>query len=42
VVEAGARVLVAGSAVYNHNDYAASIAAIRSDGMHGLERAQAT
>jgi ribulose-phosphate 3-epimerase len=42
VVEAGARVLVAGSAVYNHTDYAASIAAIRSDGMLGLERAQAT
>jgi ribulose-phosphate 3-epimerase len=38
VVEAGARVLVAGSAVYGHEDYAAAIAAIRADGALGLER----
>jgi ribulose-phosphate 3-epimerase len=37
VVEAGARVLVAGSAVYGHSDYAAAIAALRSDGLTGLE-----
>jgi ribulose-phosphate 3-epimerase len=42
VVEAGARVLVAGSAVYDHPDYAAAIAAIRADGMIGLERAKVT
>jgi ribulose-phosphate 3-epimerase len=42
VVEAGARVLVAGSAVYGHPDYAAAISAIRADGMLGLERMQAT
>lgn len=32
VVEAGADVIVAGSAVFNHDDYAAAIAAIRKDG----------
>jgi ribulose-phosphate 3-epimerase len=42
VVEAGARVLVAGSAVYGQRDYAAAIAAIRSDGMLGLERMSGT
>jgi ribulose-phosphate 3-epimerase len=41
VVEAGARVLVAGSAVYGHPDYAAAIAAIRADGTLGLERTPA-
>jgi ribulose-phosphate 3-epimerase len=41
VVEAGARVLVAGSAVYGHRDYAAAIAAIRADGALGLERTPA-
>jgi ribulose-phosphate 3-epimerase len=41
VVEAGARVLVAGSAVYDHRDYAAAIAAIRADGALGLERTPA-
>jgi ribulose-phosphate 3-epimerase len=38
VVEAGARVLVAGSAIYGHPDYAVSIAALRADGALGLER----
>jgi len=42
VVEAGARVLVAGSAIYGHPDYAASIAALRADGAVGLERAPKT
>jgi ribulose-phosphate 3-epimerase len=42
VVEAGARVLVAGSAVYGHSDYAAAIAAIRNDGLAGLEGMPAT
>jgi len=37
VVEAGARVLVAGSAVYGQSDYAAAMAAIRNDGLAGLE-----
>src|SRR5262245_32571276 len=37
VVEAGARVLVAGSAVYGHKDYAAAITALRSDAQAGLE-----
>jgi ribulose-phosphate 3-epimerase len=37
VVEAGARVLVAGSAVYDQPDYAAAIAAIRAEGARGLE-----
>ncbi|MGB5417039.1 MAG: ribulose-phosphate 3-epimerase [Polyangiales bacterium] len=32
VVEAGADVIVAGSAVFNHDDYAAAIKAIRKDG----------
>jgi ribulose-phosphate 3-epimerase len=36
VVEAGARVLVAGSAIYGHDDYAAAIGALRKDGMAGL------
>lgn len=36
VVEAGARVLVAGSAVYGQKDYAAAISAIREDGRGGL------
>jgi ribulose-phosphate 3-epimerase len=36
VVEAGARVLVAGSAVYGQRDYAAAITAIRNDGLAGL------
>jgi ribulose-phosphate 3-epimerase len=42
VVEAGARVLVAGSAVFGHRDYAAAISAIRTDGALGLERTLAT
>ena len=42
VVEAGARVLVAGSAVYGHPDYAAAITALRNDGMVGLEGTPAT
>jgi ribulose-phosphate 3-epimerase len=41
VVEAGARVLVAGSAVYGQRDYAAAIAALRQDGALGLERTSA-
>jgi ribulose-phosphate 3-epimerase len=41
VVEAGARVLVAGSAVYGQRDYAAAIAALRQDGALGLERTPA-
>lgn len=36
VVEAGARVLVAGSAVFQQPDYAAAIQAIRSHAMRGL------
>jgi ribulose-phosphate 3-epimerase len=36
VVEAGARVLVAGSAVYGNPDYASAIAALRSDATAGL------
>jgi ribulose-phosphate 3-epimerase len=32
VIEAGADVIVAGSAVFKHDDYAAAIAAIRKDG----------
>jgi ribulose-phosphate 3-epimerase len=35
-VEAGARVLVAGAAVYQQPDYRAAIAAIRADGCSGL------
>lgn len=35
--EAGARVLVAGSAVFKAGDYAAAIAAIRREGERGLE-----
>ncbi|HLU50187.1 MAG TPA: ribulose-phosphate 3-epimerase, partial [Planctomycetota bacterium] len=31
VVESGANVLVAGSAVFGHEDYAAAIAALRQD-----------
>jgi ribulose-phosphate 3-epimerase len=42
VVEAGARVLVAGSAVYGQSDYAAAIAAIRNDGLAGLGGMPAT
>lgn len=42
VVEAGARVLVAGSAVYGQADYAAAIAALRTDGLAGLEGTPAT
>ena len=42
VVEAGARVLVAGSAIYGHPDYAASMAALRADGALGLERTPTT
>jgi ribulose-phosphate 3-epimerase len=42
VVEAGARVLVAGSAVYGHADYAAAITALRADGLAGLEGMPAT
>jgi ribulose-phosphate 3-epimerase len=42
VVEAGARVLVAGSAVYGHADYAAAIAALRTDAMAGFEGTPAT
>jgi ribulose-phosphate 3-epimerase len=42
VVEAGARVLVAGSAVYDQKDYAAAIGAIRKEGALGLGRAAAT
>jgi ribulose-phosphate 3-epimerase len=38
VVEAGARVLVAGSAIYDHRDYAAAIAALRAEGALGLDR----
>lgn len=36
VVEAGARVLVAGSAVFNQPDYAEAIRSIRAAGMRGL------
>jgi ribulose-phosphate 3-epimerase len=32
VIEAGADVIVAGSAVFGHDDYVAAIAAIRKDG----------
>jgi ribulose-phosphate 3-epimerase len=42
VVEAGARVLVAGSAVYGQSDYAVAMAAIRKDGLAGLEGMPAT
>jgi ribulose-phosphate 3-epimerase len=42
VVEAGARVLVAGSAVYGQNDYAAAIASLRADGLAGLQGMPAT
>jgi ribulose-phosphate 3-epimerase len=42
VVEAGARVLVAGSAIYGHPDFAASMAALRADGALGLERTPTT
>jgi ribulose-phosphate 3-epimerase len=35
-VEAGARVLVAGAAVYKKPDYREAIAAIRADGCSGL------
>jgi ribulose-phosphate 3-epimerase len=36
VTEAGARVLVAGSAVFGHPPYAEAIAGIRSEGLRGL------
>jgi ribulose-phosphate 3-epimerase len=42
VVEAGARVLVAGSSVFAKSNYREAIAAIRADGALGLERASAT
>jgi ribulose-phosphate 3-epimerase len=42
VVEAGARVLVAGSAVYDKSDYAAAIAALRADGTLALQGTPAT
>jgi ribulose-phosphate 3-epimerase len=42
VVEAGGRVLVAGSAIYGHADYGAAIAALRVDGALGLERTPTT
>jgi ribulose-phosphate 3-epimerase len=42
VVEAGARVLVAGSAVYGNRDYASAIGALRTDAMAGLEGTTAT
>jgi ribulose-phosphate 3-epimerase len=42
VVEAGARVLVAGSAVYGHADYAGAIAGLRNDAVAGLEGKRAT
>jgi ribulose-phosphate 3-epimerase len=35
-VEAGARVLVAGAAIYTQPDYGAAIASIRADGCAGL------
>jgi ribulose-phosphate 3-epimerase len=38
VVEAGARVLVAGSAIYGHPDYRAAIDALRADADLGLRR----
>ncbi|HEY2509756.1 MAG TPA: ribulose-phosphate 3-epimerase [Polyangiaceae bacterium] len=38
VVEAGARVLVAGNAVFTEPDYARAIAALRSEGEAGLPR----
>jgi ribulose-phosphate 3-epimerase len=38
VVEAGARVLVAGSAIFNHPDYAAAISELRTDADRGLEK----
>ena len=42
VVEAGARVLVAGSAIYAKPDYRAAIAALRADGELGLRGTTAT
>jgi ribulose-phosphate 3-epimerase len=42
VVEAGARVLVAGSAIYGHPDYRAAIEALRADAALGLRRTNAT
>jgi ribulose-phosphate 3-epimerase len=36
VAEAGARVLVAGSAVYGHKDYAGAITALKNDAKSGL------
>lgn len=37
--EAGARVLVAGSAIFSHPSYADAIAALRQEGARGIERA---
>ncbi|HEX9296298.1 MAG TPA: ribulose-phosphate 3-epimerase [Polyangiaceae bacterium] len=42
VVEAGARVLVAGSAIYDQPDYAQAIAALRADGALGFRASAAT
>jgi ribulose-phosphate 3-epimerase len=42
VVEAGARVLVAGSAIYGHPNYRAAIEALRADAELGLRRTIAT
>jgi ribulose-phosphate 3-epimerase len=42
VVEAGARVLVAGSAVYGQPDYSVAITAIRTDAMSGYDDGTAT
>src|SRR5258707_12100993 len=42
VVEAGARVLVAGSAVYGASDYAVAIAALRAAAALGVERTPLT
>jgi ribulose-phosphate 3-epimerase len=40
VTEAGARVLVAGTAVFAHPPYADAIAALRREGQRGMERAR--
>jgi ribulose-phosphate 3-epimerase len=36
--EAGARVLVAGSAVFTHGDYRAAISTLRDEGLRGMGR----
>ena len=41
-VAAGARVLVAGSAVFGQADYADAIAGLRADGALGLAKASST